>query len=244
MKDHMDDLERRRQMYLYSKGFMTPLMVNEEFRQAGFFIKTMEDFIEASTAAEVEKLQAEANALNSDDVDEFWSWNFPVHWEEVIGARIRSAFCTQVCSQVEATLGKICELVRVLERCPLTIKDVKSGAVLEQHRKYLSKVGKFNSPRPTLWDEMSHVFRLRNILIHEEGYVGADRDRNLINFLSSLPNIRIQSGFVELQSGSCPALLDIAKRFSDALFAEYDVLIRRLRAAEANMTASAPAVRG
>jgi hypothetical protein len=116
--------------------------------------------------------------------------------------------------------------------------------VLEQHRKYLSKVGKFNSPRPTLWDEMSHVFRLRNILIHEEGYVGADRDRNLINFLSSLPNIRIQSGFVELQSGSCPALLDIAKRFSDALFAEYDVLIRRLRAAEANMTASAPAVRG
>jgi hypothetical protein len=240
MKYHMDDLERHRQIYLYSKGFMTPLMVNEEFRQAGFFIRTMEDFIEASTAAEVARLQAEASALNSDDAEEFWAWNFPVHWEEVIGARIRSAFCTQVCSQVEATLGKICELVRVLERCPLTIKDVKSGAVLEQHRKYLSKVGKFNSPPSTLWDEMGHVFRLRNILIHEEGYVGAERDRSLVNFLSSLPNIRIQNGFVELQSGSCPALLDIAKRFSDALFAEYDVLIRRLRAAEANIAASAP----
>ena len=239
----MDDLERRRQMYLYSKGFMTPLMVDEEFRQAGFFIKTMEDFIEASTAAEVEKLEAEAKVLNSEDAEEFWAWNFPIHWEEVIGARIRSAFCTQVCSQVEATLGKICELVRVLERCPLTIKDVKSGAVLEQHRKYLNKVGKFNSPPPTLWDEMGYVFRLRNILIHEEGYVGAERDRSLVAFLSSLPNFKIRNDFVELQSGSCPALLDIAKRFSDALFAEYDVLIQRLRAAEPYRIVEAP-VRG
>lgn len=236
----MGELEHVRQMYLYSKGFMTPLMVNEEFRQAGFFIKTMEDFIEASTAAEVEKLQTEADALNTDDADEFWAWNFPTHWEEVIGTRIRSAFCTQICSQVEATLGKICELVRVLERCPLTIKDVKSGAVLEQHRKYLNKVGKFNNPPSTLWDEMGYVFRLRNILIHEEGYVGADRDRSLVNFLSSLPNFRIQNDFVGLQSGSCPALLDIAKRFSDALFAEYDVLIQRLRAAETNQVSGAP----
>jgi hypothetical protein len=201
MKSDKSDPERIRQIYLYSKGFMTPMMVDEEFRQAGFFIKTMEDFIESSTAAEVERLQTDASTLDPDDLDEFWAWNFPAHWEDVIGARIRSAFCTQLCSQVEATLGKICELVRILERCPLTIKDVKSGAVLEQHRKYLSKVGQFKSPPAPLWDEMGHVFRLRNIFIHEEGFVGAERDRSLLTFLSSIPNIKIQHNFVELQAG-------------------------------------------
>lgn len=237
MKDYMSDLEHLRNIYLYSKGFMTPMMVNEEFRQAGFFIKTMEEFIESSTSTEVERLKAEANALNPDDVEEFWAWNFPVHWEDVIGTRIRSAFCTQICSQVEATLGKICELVRVLERCPLTIKDIKSGAVLEQHKNYLSKVGNFNGPPKILWDEMGNIFRLRNILIHEEGYLGAKRDQNLVNFLALLPNIKIQNDFVQLQSGSCPALLAVARRFSDALFAEYDILIQRLRAAEPSTTA-------
>jgi hypothetical protein len=106
--------------------------------------------------------------------------------------------------------------------------------VLEQHRKYLSKVGQFKNPRSSLWDEMGHVFRLRNILIHEEGYVGAERDRSLLTFLSSIPNIKIQSNFVELQAGSCPALLDVARRFSNAILAEYGVLVQRLRAAELN----------
>jgi hypothetical protein len=238
MNTHMMDPERLREIYLYSKGFMIPLMVNEEFRQAGFFIKTMEDFIESSTAAEVKELEANARSLDPDDVDEFWAWNFPAHWEDVIGTRIRSAFCTQLCSQVEATLKKICDLVSTLERCPLTIRDVKSGAVLEQHRRYLTKVGQFKNPPSRLWDEMGYVFRLRNIFIHEEGYIGTEKDQSLVRFLSTIPNIKIQNDFVELQAGSCPALLQVAKRFTESIFAEYEVLIHRLRAAEAKQPVS------
>lgn len=232
MEIHMNDDERRRHGLLHSKGFMSPWHAADGFRQAGFFIKTMEEFIESSTAAEVAKLKEEASKLEPDDTDEFWAWNYPDHWEDIFGARIRSAFCTQLCSQVESTLGTICSLVQILERFPLSIKDLKGSAVLEQHRKYLTKVGRFANPSPQLWDEMGYIFRLRNIFIHEDGYIGAEKDRSLVQFLSTMPNIKIQSNVVELQAGSCPALLEVAKRFSDAVFAEYDVLLQRLRLAE------------
>ncbi len=228
----MSSSEKRRHAFLHGKGFMTPFFATEEFRQAGFFIETMESFIESSAAAEVSRLQEEAEKLSEEDADEFWSWNYPIHWEEVFGARIRSSFCTQVCSQVEGTLGKICELVQILERCPLSIKDMKGGSVLEQHRKYLSKVGQFTNPSPLLWSEIGHIFRLRNIFIHEEGYLDDEKDKNLVKFLSAVPNVVIKSNFVELQAGSCPAILAVANRFSDAIFAEYEVLRLRLQQAE------------
>lgn len=237
----MRDQEALRQTYLYSKGFMVPLTVHEEFRQSGFFIEIMEKFIESACEEEVRRLENEAGPLSAEAADEFWQWNYPVYWEDVFGSRIRSAFCTQLCSQVEATLGTISNRVQVLVRCPVSVKDLKGGGTLEQHRKYLHLFGKFKSPTAQLWDQMNYIFRLRNIFVHEEGYTKEERDRALVTFLSGLPNVKIRGGgFVELRAGSCPALLSIAKVFIDTLFAEYDLLIHRLRLEEDNGSRDSP----
>jgi hypothetical protein len=229
------DAEKARRVTLHSKGFVHPFMVSEELRQSRFFIDTMERFIYDSERDEVDLLKEQTESMTADEKDDFWQNNFPVHWNEVFGIRIRSAFCTQVCSQVESTLSSIADNVRVLARSPLSFKDIKGSTVLEQLRLFLEAFGKFAGPSDLLWREVGYLFRVRNVHVHEQGYFGkyAD-DRKFVAFLEKLPNVRIQSDFIELQAGACPAFLDIAERFQTALFAEYQALRERLIALEAS----------
>lgn len=217
-----------RQRYLANKGYLSPMWANEEYRQAGFYIETMELFIQKSEQEEVERLNADAQRLREEDRDEFWQYNYPEHWEQVFGTRIRSSFCAQLCSQVESILSSVTARVKVLARCPLSVKDLKGGAMLEQHRKYLEVVGGFNRSAE-MWNEIGHLFRLRNIFVHEEGYAGQEKDGSLIIFLQKMPNIKLRSLHIELQAGACPALLEIAKRFTDEVFSEYAKLVLRLQ---------------
>jgi hypothetical protein len=221
---HPHSSEKMRSALLQSRGIMHSFSVSEELRQSRFFIDTMERFISDSEKEEVDALKEQTESMTDDEKDDFWQNNFPVHWDEVFGIRIRSAFCTQLCSQVEGTLSSISGYVQVLSRSPLSFKNIKGPTVLEQHRLYLESFGSFSGPSNTLWKEMGHMFRVRNV----------QDDRDFVAFLDRLPNVGTRSDFIELQAGSCPAFLDIAERFQEVLFAEYQALRERLVALEAS----------
>ncbi len=187
----------------------------------------MEQYIASSETAEVKRLEAQAQALSNEAKDEFWQWNYPIHWQDIFGVRIRSAFCAQLCSQVEATLGDIAHRVQVIERCGVAVKNIK-GSTLERHKLYLIAFAKFESPKTELWKEMGFVFRIRNIHVHQQGYGGEiAQDKAFSQFLSSLPEVSTQNNFIELKAGSCIALLEITERFHIALLAEYEAYRQR-----------------
>jgi hypothetical protein len=226
------DPERVRNALLHSKTYAQPFMVSEELRQSGFFITKMEEFISHSEKDEVDALHAQSASMTDDEKDEFWQNNYPVHWDEIFGIRIRSAFCTRLCSQVESTLSSVAGLVQTLSRSPLGVKNVK-GSTLEQHRLYLETFGSFVGPSETLWKEIGYLFRIRNVHVHEQGYfLKFANDKEFVAFLNQLPNVRTRSDYVELQAGACPAFLSIAERFQTALFSEYQALRERLIAFE------------
>jgi hypothetical protein len=213
-------------------GITGPLDAFEELKRSRFFIETMEEFISSSETAEVKELEARVQALSDDAKDEFWQWHYPIHWQDIFGVRVRSAFCALLCSQVEATLCDIARRVNVIERSAIQVKNLK-GSTLEQHKLYLEAFAKFDGPSPELWKEMGFVFRVRNSHVHQQGYAGeiAD-DRGFAQFLASLPDVATQNNFIELKAGSCIALLEIAERFHAALLSEYEAYRQRAQALE------------
>jgi hypothetical protein len=234
------DLHREtfRRDILCGTGLIGPLHAIEELRRARFFIKRMEEFISSSENAEITVLETEAASLSEEAKDEFWQWHYPIHWQDIFGVRIRSAFCVQLCSHVEATLGDIAHRVQVIERSAIKVRDLK-GSTIDRHKLYLAAFNKFGGPAPELWKKMSYVFRIRNAHIHQQGHDSdIEKHKEFSEFLASLPNVGTDNSFIELKAGSCLALLEITEKFHDSLLQEYEVYRQRALTVEQPPVAS------
>ena len=109
----------------------------------------------------------------------------------------------------------------------MLLKHLK-GTALEQARLYYQAFGRFGPPDEELWAKMAHIFRIRNIHVHEQGYARElPDDKRFLAFLRSLPNVGIDHNFVELRAGSCNAILAIAEDFQTSLLAEYEAYRKR-----------------
>ena len=224
--------EHFRREILHGRGILGPSDATEELKRSRFFIETMEQFVSSSESKEVKALELEAKDLSPEAKDEFWQWHYPIHWEDIFGVRIRSAFVAQLCSHIEALVGDIAHRVQVIERSKVLLKNIK-GTALEQAQLYFTAFGRFEGPEPPLWSKMTDVFRIRNIHVHEQGYARElPDDKRFAAFLQSLPNVRTEHNFVELRAGSCSAILDIALEFQTAVLAEYEAYRARAVALE------------
>jgi hypothetical protein len=218
----VDFSEHFRSEILHGRSLVGVNDADEELRRSKFFIETMENFVSSSQSAEVEKLEQHAGAMSAEAKDEFWQWHYPIHWEDIFGVRIRSAFVAQLCSHIEALLADIAHRVQVIERSVVLLKHVK-GTTLEQAKLYYKAFARFDGPPESLWLKMTYVFRIRNVHVHEQGYArGLSDDTKFLAFLKSLPNVGIDHDFIELREGSCTAVLAIAEEFQVALLAQYE----------------------
>lgn len=171
---------------------------------------------------------AQTQALSPEAKDEFWQWNFPIHWQDIFGVRIRSAFCIQLCSQVEATLGDIAHRIEVIEGCPaigkINKKEFKMGSTLDKHKRYFTKYAEFKSLDEDLWEKMGFVFRIRNAHIHFQGFdLKVDDDNKFRQFLTILPSVGVEYNFIELKAGACKAFMEIVEFFHEELIKEYEI---------------------
>ena len=224
------DLLRR--ATLERTGFMGPLFGSDEFFRARFFIEKMESYIESSEAAEVTELETRTVALSDDEKQDFWSWNYPIHWEDIFGTRIRSALCIQICSHVEAVLGDVAHRVKVIERCGAP-KRPDSGSMLEKHLAFLTTKANFGQPSALQWERMGYISKIRNIFVHSQGHNNKySEDLKFTQFLSHLPHVGLEHDFIELKAGSCTAILEIAEQFCKSLRDEYEAYRKRSLALE------------
>lgn len=217
---------------ILSKPF---LYSSDGFDRSRLFIQTMEQFIETSEAKEVKHFEELAQSLSPEDKDEFWQWNYPIHWQDIFGVRIRSAFCIQLCSQVEAILSDIAHRIQVIKDCPVMgkKKKFKQGSILERHKRYFYEYANFEGPDEELWAKMGFVLRIRNAHIHFQGFdVKMDDDSDFLKFLFSLPNIGVEYNFIELKAGACDAFLEIVDYFHKGLLQEYETFRKKTLASD------------
>lgn len=227
----MDKTDLHREMFrkevLLGTGLIGPLDAYEELKRSRFFIESMELYIDSSETAEIKQLEIQAQALSPEAKDEFWQWNYPIHWQDIFGVRIRSSFCIQLCSQVEATLGDIAHRIQVIERIPAigktNKKEFKTGSTIEKHKRYFTKYAKFEGFDEVLWAKMGFVFRIRNAHVHFQGFDSKmDKDIEFRQFLTALPNVGIEHNFIELKTGSCEALMEIVECFHEEIIKKYE----------------------
>ena len=211
-----------RHAYITGSGLLGPL-ASDELSRARFFIDTMEEFIASSESEEIKALEAEAGHLDKDAKDEYWQWHYPIHWQDIFGVRIRSAFLAQLCSYLEAIVGDVAHRVQVIQRNRIEPRHLK-GATVDKHKLYLEAVGGFEQPTTESWKKIGFLFRMRNAHVHEQGYVGENlrSDREFGNFVSGLPGVATDNDFIELRAGSCVALLAVVQQFDEQLRDEYE----------------------
>ena len=80
-------------------------LANTFLSEAEFYLKTIEEFIATKRAAEIAVLQTEAGLLSPARRPDYWAWHYPVHWEDVFEAQLRSAFVVTLASFVEDYLS-------------------------------------------------------------------------------------------------------------------------------------------
>ena len=125
MPSKSDYNESIRWEYLSGSGLLGPVLTRENLRDARFFINTLEKYLDEAERKEVAALETAAKHLSEEEKDEYWQWRYPIHWQDVFGVRIRSAFCAQLCSHLEAVMGDLCRRVQTIGRSVIRVSDLR-----------------------------------------------------------------------------------------------------------------------
>src|SRR5882762_1020424 len=66
----------------------TPQDELEKFR---FFVRQIERLIDQAEESEISSLKESVTGLSSEAQDEFWQYNYPVHWDEIFRTTSRNS---------------------------------------------------------------------------------------------------------------------------------------------------------
>ena len=221
--------------YLYETGFFGSFDTLNELERSKFFIEELENFISSSETDEINQLSKGTEFFSKEQKDEFWQNYYPVHWQEIFGVRIRSSFCIQLCSLVEATLSDIANRIHIIENCKQLNKinkpRYKKGTTLDKYKLYYSENANLDRFNNKLWQNMGYLFRIRNAHIHFQGFdYKIEEDNDFFNFLSLIPSISFLNSFIDLKNGSCDLFLEITDNFLNDLLDNYSLYrIKKLK---------------
>lgn len=216
--------KRLREDYLRGDGmfgrFIYPY--SEDLKKSRFFLETMEDFVDRSEADEVVALENDAHGLTAEQLDEYWQWHYPIHWQEIFSNRIRASFIMQLCSFVEGELNEICDRVAVIGSSPIKVSDLK-GSTLSRPKKFLEAFARLDQPGEDSWTTLERIFDVRNVMVHEGGFAGGYRNhKKLLDFGKVAPGLTFSNDHVQVKRAFCEYCLESISAFCDELHQAYE----------------------
>jgi hypothetical protein len=225
----LEDLLRSELLAENGRSGLPLLGFSEEIKRLRYYIDTLEKFIAEEEVDELNPLKADAARLPEGRRGEFWTWNYPVHWDEVFRDNLRSSFLVSVLSFVEGHLSPVCRNVKVIARTPIDSGALK-GRVLERSRLFLTAFGSFTHPTAEQWTFIERVYDIRNVFVHHGGYVGTySHEKRVQQFCSSQPGLRQEQDHIHLHAQFCSLVLDWVQGFFDAIDMELEQLCSRVR---------------
>lgn len=201
-------------------GFIYPH--TEELEKSKFFLNTLEELVSSAEQREVSVLEERTQGLTQEQLDEYWQWHYPIHWQEIFSNRIRASFIMQLCSFVEGELNEIASRVGVIANAPLKLRDI-TGSTLSKPRKFIEAFGKFTQPDEKSWDLMDRIFDVRNVMVHEGGFAGGYRnEKKLLEFSTKVPGLSFNNRHVDVNREFCDYCLTVISDFVESLHKAYE----------------------
>lgn len=204
----------------------------DELEKFRFFARQVESFIDQAEQSEVESLRQSVQHLPKDTQDDFWMWNYPVHWDEIFRSTIRGSIVVSLATFLETFVQRLCYRVALITKSELSFAKGR-GSMLTRARKFLQTVGQFQKPNLPEWAEIELFFKIRHVIVHHAGFAAASKDKKLIkNYCLSRSDIQLQHGGIEIKPEFLEFIINQLIGFVDQLEKEFLLLCERTRALE------------
>lgn len=204
----------------------------DELEKLRFFARHIELLVDQAEGREIESLKASVQHLSKDRQDEFWLWNYPVHWDEIFRSAIRSSLVVTLATFLETYLDELCKKVELVTKCDSSSTDGK-GSTLVRIRRFLKNVGEFEGPTPSAWEEVGTFFKIRNVVVHTAGLASGSKYEKVIEgFCSSRTDIRLSYGILEIEPEFFEFVINRFIALIEQLEIEFAALCERTRKLE------------
>ncbi|MFH2218307.1 MAG: hypothetical protein ABII68_01440 [Pseudomonadota bacterium] len=195
--------------------FNTPEAVLENFNHiyvqfadateaACFYFETLTEFIESQEKKNVQRLEGVAKNLPNSRKSEFWAYNYPCYWKDIFEENLKASFVVSLLSTLEFYLkcvcqilhdGKMKELAKYKGNFPDKVKNYLNHCIPEN----LSVLD---------WDTIYRLWRIRNVIAHNQGLCSSDRDKKLLEqFVDENDGISMRNGWIQIESVFCKRAL-------------------------------------
>jgi len=222
-----DHARRAFRQYLVETGGLSVQAQADELKRMRFYLETFEDFISKQEFDEIQALESEAEHLSDEGKGEFWSWYYPVHYDEVFRSNLRSSFLISLMSRTEAFLNEVSRDVAIIARTPLKPRQV-NGSFLEKEPLFLEKLAGFSQPKADLWVTLRRIYDVRNVFVHSAGFLKDDkRSERIRQFAAKMGGIVESNNFLALTDSFCPFVLNQVEQLTDHISSELNHLCAR-----------------
>jgi hypothetical protein len=227
--DHIRDAFRDYLIHHGGTAGLSGLGRAEEIKRFKFYLDTFEDFVSRQESEEIASLEAHAAQLSEEGRSEFWSWYYPVHWDEIFRTNLRSSFLVSLVSLIESQLIQVSRDAAVIARTPIQVSDLK-GSLLERARLFLEKFAAFQQPTDNVWAKLSQIYDIRNVFVHHAGFLPAyNHEKRTRQFIQSSDMLTETNGSLNLKREFCIYALAVAQEFLDAIGSESSALCSRVQ---------------
>lgn len=204
----------------------------DELEKFRFFVRQTETLIDQAKESEVSSLQESIAGWSKEAQDDFWPYYYPIHWDEIFRSTIRRSVVVSLATFLETFLNRLCSHVALVTKSDLKASDLK-GSTLERARKYLNAVGKLERPGSTEWDELGLFFKIRNVIVHADGFtLGSSYQKAIEHFCEKRSDIRLAYGSIEIEPAFLEFFIDRLKEFIEQLEGEFRALCEETRRVE------------
>ena len=207
-------------------GLLAANRAYQEFADLRRYALAMEHLVNHAEQAEIQALSPEADALDEDDLGEFWAWHYPVHWDQVVRGMFRASTITALISFVETTLSQICRDVRLITQEDLRPSDL-NGSAVGKSKKYLKRFGGFTVDQ-VVWERIEDIVQVRNALVHANGDIDQCRNpRKVREIVSANPGLNEKYGALSIDRSYLECCLKCVEGLLSSLSFEMKELCSR-----------------
>jgi hypothetical protein len=126
----------------------------DELKRFRLYLETIERFISDQESEELKSLETEALSLPDEHREDFMTWYYPAHWDDIFRAHFRSSFLISLMSFLEMELNQVCRNVATIARTPIASSDLK-GSLIERAKLFLRSFAAFKHPTIEQWGNVT-----------------------------------------------------------------------------------------
>lgn len=207
---------------------------NQEFLEFCRYARSVERLVDQAEQEELRSLEPQAESLPEHDRQEFWAWNYPVHWDEVVRTTFRASTVTAFISFIETTITHTASDVRRITQETLKVNNFHGGQI-QKCVLYLKRFGAFEITEAVMLP-LDGIVQVRNVLVHTNGYLDqSDRSNKVRGMIGRVPGLNEDSGRISVGKDYVEYCLATGQELLSLLLAQTKQLwSRRQRFAERN----------